>query len=168
MGPADRTRSIRLDNPNEPWKTVSDVVMGGVSTGRIVPAGAELRFEGCLSLRNNGGFALARRAVSCGFAGSVGVRLLVVGDRRTYQLRLRHSNDFDGVAWRCAFSTNGAPQVVEMNCAEFEPVFRGRVVKGAGGLEPARIRQVGFLIGGRTEGEFSLRISSVELILPNA
>ena len=168
MGPAHRTRSIRLDNQNEPWEAVSDVVMGGVSTGRIVPDESGLRFEGWLSLRNNGGFALARRAVSDDFAGSVGVRLFVVGDRRTYQMRLRHSNDFDGVAWRCAFSTDGAPQVVEMNYAEFEPVFRGRVVEGAGRLDPARIRQIGFLIGDRTEGEYLLRVSGVELILPNA
>ena len=52
---------IELDMALEPWRAINDGVMGGVSVGRMVATDRGLRFEGELSLENNGGAAAGRR-----------------------------------------------------------------------------------------------------------
>jgi monofunctional biosynthetic peptidoglycan transglycosylase len=121
-----------------------------------------LLFHGTLSLQNNGGFASTRSHVSEDMTGSLGVRLTVRGDGRKYQLRLRKGRDFSGVAWRHEFSTDGSIQRLELKYADFEPVFRGRLVRSAGPVVPGQITQIGFLIADKAEGEFSLSILKVE------
>ncbi|MGA9572457.1 MAG: CIA30 family protein [Lysobacterales bacterium] len=148
----------------EPWHAVNDVVMGGLSSGRMVAGDEGLRFQGQLSLRNNGGFSSVRRVSNADFAHSRGVRLTVRGDGRSYQIRLRRDEKFDGVAWRREFSTDGMIQVIEFAYPEFEPVFRGRIVEEAGAIDPALIRQIGFLIADKKEGAFSLSVLKMELL----
>ena len=55
--------TISLDSNLQAWRAVNDSVMGGVSMGRMVKAEDTLRFDGELSLENNGGFASVRRQV---------------------------------------------------------------------------------------------------------
>jgi hypothetical protein len=50
-----------LDLNSKPWRAINDGVMGGVSLGEIVAIDNGLRFQGTLSLENNGGFASVRR-----------------------------------------------------------------------------------------------------------
>ncbi len=151
----------------EPWYAINDGVMGGMSSGNMVSSDEGLNFQGVLSLRNNGGFSSVRRPVSEDFAHSRGIRLTVKGDGRRYQLRLRQEHNFDGIAWRHEFSTDGSIQVIELPYAEFEAVLRGRMVKHAGNINPTMIRQVGFLIADKIEGRFSLSVLKME-ILKNA
>jgi monofunctional biosynthetic peptidoglycan transglycosylase len=148
----------------QPWQAVNDGVMGGISSGRMVAAGEGLRFEGDLSLENNGGFASVRRLVVEDLAGMQRVRLQVRGDGRNYQFRIRQDNGFDGVAWRQVFSTTESWQTVELPFEDFEPVFRGRPVPQAGPVEASRIRQIGFLIADKTPGPFALEIRAIEFI----
>jgi monofunctional biosynthetic peptidoglycan transglycosylase len=136
--------------------------MGGVSSGRMVQSADGLRFEGELSLENNGGFASVRRPIDNDLATATGVRLVVRGDGRTYQFRLRQDDRFDGIAWRAEFTTNSDWQTVVLPFNEFIPVFRGRRVPDAGPVEPAAIRQVGFMLADKTPGSFSLEIRSIE------
>ena len=42
------------------WRPVHDTVMGGRSSGTVEPGEDGVRFEGTLSLKNNGGFASIR------------------------------------------------------------------------------------------------------------
>ena len=146
----------------QPWQAVNDGVMGGVSTGRMVAGNDGLRFEGDLSLENNGGFASVRRLLAEDLAGSTRVRLQVRGDGRDYQFRIRQDNGFDGVAWRHVFSTNESWQTVELPFEDFEPVFRGRPVPQAGPVDASRIRQIGFLIADKNPGPFELEIRAIE------
>lgn len=146
------------------WYAVNDDVMGGVSSGRMTVTDDQLLFHGELSLKNNGGFASVRRRVSEGMAGSIGIRLTVKGDGRKYQLRLRQDRNFDGVAWRHEFSSDGSTQVLELMYADFEPVFRGRLVRGAGPVVPGQITQIGFMIADKTEGAFSLSVLNIEVL----
>ena len=95
-------------------------------------------------------------------ATATGVRLVVRGDGRTYQFRLRQDDRFDGIAWRAEFTTNSDWQTVVLPFNEFIPVFRGRRVPDAGPVEPAAIRQVGFMLADKTPGSFSLEIRSIE------
>jgi len=151
-----------LSMTSGPWQAINDGVMGGVSSGRMVQTADGLRFEGELSLENNGGFASVRRSVEDDLATATGVRLVVRGDGRTYQFRLRQDDRFDGIAWRAEFSTSDDWQTVTLSFDEFVPVFRGRRVLDAGPLEPADIRQIGFMLADKTPGPFTLDIRSIE------
>jgi monofunctional biosynthetic peptidoglycan transglycosylase len=155
---------IALDTGLEHWRAVNDGVMGGVSSGRMVETQDGLRFEGELSLENNGGFASVRRLVMNDLAAARGVRLELRGDGRSYQFRLRAGHQFDGIAWSAAFTTNNDWQTVELDFDEFQPVFRGRIVPEAGPVNAAEIRQVGFLLADKQAGAFAIDIRSIEFI----
>lgn len=146
------------------WYAVNDNVMGGISSGKMTVTDEQLLFHGELSLENNGGFASVRRPVSENMTGSTGVRLTVKGDGRKYQLRLRQDRNFDGVAWRHEFATDGSTQVLELDYADFEPVFRGRLVRRAGPVVPGQITQIGFMIADKTEGAFALSVLDIKIL----
>jgi monofunctional biosynthetic peptidoglycan transglycosylase len=147
-----------------PWLTINDNFMGGVSSGRMAQTEDGLRFEGSLSLENNGGFASVRRPVDGGLAGISAIRIKVRGDSRQYQLRMRHGRRFDGVSWRAGFVAGEDWQTFEFGLDEFEPVFRGSKVPDAGNLVPANIGQLGFLLADGRAGSFALDIATVEFI----
>lgn len=146
----------------EPWQAVNDGVMGGLSSGRMVEDGGSLRFEGELSLENNGGFASVRRFLDTEIQDAAGVRITLRGDGRRYQFRLRQDGRFDGVTWRAEFDTGGDWQTVELLFTDFAPVFRGRPVPEAGPVLPERVRQIGFMVADKREGPFALEIRSIE------
>jgi hypothetical protein len=82
----------------EPWRTINDGVMGGVSSGEIIETEDGLRFQGFLSLENSGGFASVRRLLDVSLEGVKGIRLRVRGDGRTYQMRIRQDEGYDNIA----------------------------------------------------------------------
>jgi monofunctional biosynthetic peptidoglycan transglycosylase len=164
-GGAD-TGLIDLDDPAElrRWVAVHDTVMGGRSAGGLTRSeDGHLVFRGDLSLENNGGFASVRTLPrELGLADRTGLILRVRGDGRTYQLRLRLDDRFDGVAWRHRFATTaGQWTLVTVPFSVCEPVWRGRRVAGQGPLEPTRIRQVGFLLADKQPGPFQLEIARI-------
>ncbi len=150
------------------WTTVNDVVMGGRSASdmELTDEGTAV-FSGFLSLENNGGFASTRAIFeSLDLTGFSGLRLRVKGDGRRYQLRIRTDGDYDGIAYRSDFATE-AGEWTEMFLSfdSFEPTFRGRVLRSAPSLDPASIRQIGFLIGDEVEGAFRLEIAWISAVL---
>jgi monofunctional biosynthetic peptidoglycan transglycosylase len=157
--------TLSLDLDLEPWRAVNDGVMGGISSGTMLQDGEHLVFAGVLSLENNGGFSSVRRLVRTDLATATGIRLTFRGDGRRYQFRLRQNERFDGVSWRAEFSTAGDWQTLELDFADFEPVFRGNIVPGAGPVAPAAIRQIGFLIADKQPGPFRLEIRAIEFLL---
>jgi monofunctional biosynthetic peptidoglycan transglycosylase len=146
------------------WSRINDGVMGGVSRSDIrrTDRGTGL-FSGVLSLENNGGFASVRTSIgSVDLEGRDGLEARVLGDGRTYQLRLRTDDRFDGVAYRAEFATEaGEWIVVRIPFAAFEPTYRGRILRDRGPLDPSRIRQLGFMLADKTPGPFSLEIDRV-------
>lgn len=156
------TLATMLNLAPGPWLVINDDVMGGRSTAQVDAFGSGLRFEGDLSLENNGGFSSTRRLLPEAPAGADGVRLEVRGDGRDYQFRLRQDQRFDGVAWRAPFRATDDWQVIELRFDQFEPVFRGRPVPEAGLPDPAQVNQVGFMISDRREGHFALEVRRLE------
>lgn len=154
--------TITLDTTAGAWRSIDDGVMGGRSNGGMVPVEAGLRFEGELSLENNGGFSSVRRPVAQDLSGMTRVRLEVRGDGREYQFRIRQNSGFDGVAWRALFSTNSDWQDIEIPFDEFMPVFRGVSVKEAGPVVASKIQQIGFLLADGKAGKFELEIRRIE------
>jgi len=156
------TNTVGLAMDVEPWGSVNDGVMGGVSSGSMVQVEDILSFKGRLSLENNGGFSSVRRLVEKDLSGATRVRLEVRGDGREYQFRIRQDSRFDGVAWRAMFSTNNEWQEIEIPLSEFIPVFRGYTVKEAGPVVPSSIQQIGFLLADKKAGKFELEIRRIE------
>lgn len=146
------------------WNLVNDGVMGGVSHSSIErTADGTGRFHGDLSLEYNGGFASVRADIDpVDPAAADGLEVRVRGDGRTYQLRLRTNSRFDGVAYRAFFATEAGEWTTErIAFDDFEPSYRGRIVPEAGMLDPARIRQLGFLLADKRAGRFELEIDWV-------
>jgi monofunctional biosynthetic peptidoglycan transglycosylase len=151
------------------WNIVNDGVMGGLSSSdlELTDAGTGL-FSGFVSLDNNGGFASIRATFqSMDLSAYQRVRLKVRGDGRSYQLRFRLSGSFDGVSYTSTFETRpGEWMEIDLPFETFQPTFRGRVPRGAGPFDPAKIRQMGVLIGDKKEGSFELEIAWVRAMGP--
>jgi monofunctional biosynthetic peptidoglycan transglycosylase len=151
-------------NTDPQWRVVNDGVMGGLSNSGIqrTEQGTGL-FTGELSLENNGGFASVRTQVGRkDLSAFAGLKLRVRGDGRTYQLRLRTDEKYDGIAYR-AFFEAVADQWLETTIlfVDFQPSYRGRILTGAPPLNTAAISQVAFMLADRRAGTFSLEIDFV-------
>ena len=153
---------MRLELEANRWHVINDNVMGGLSRSEVQPLEPRLLFRGQLSLENNGGFASIRCRFGQSFADVTAFHLVVRGDGRRYQFRLRADESSDSIAWRAAFSTDGSVQHIELALADFEPVIRGRQVKNAGALNPADIRLLGFMLADRQSGPFRLEVHAIE------
>jgi hypothetical protein len=146
------------------WLIVNDNVMGGVSKGEISPADDScLLFSGSISLENNGGFASTRsQPTDFDLGGFNGIRIRVKGDGRTYQLRLRRDRNLDGIAFKYEFETIGNEWIeVELPFTSFLPAFRGRILTDVKPLDPADIRQLGFLLADKKAGPFNLKVDKI-------
>jgi monofunctional biosynthetic peptidoglycan transglycosylase len=142
------------------WQVVNDGVMGGLSRSEISFDESGATFEGDVSLRNDGGFASVRTLLpETDLSRWDGIALRVEGGGRTFQLRILTDDAGDGVAYRARFETpvEGARQV-RIPFRTLEPTWRGRVVPDHGPLDPAQIRQIGFLIADGQAGPFRLRV----------
>lgn len=149
------------------WRSVDDVVMGGVSSSRLSggPEGVGV-FEGEVSLANNGGFASVRRPVGpLDLSRHTGVALRVRGDGRRYRLRLRTDERLDGIAWQAGFDTvAGEWRVLTLPFEAFAPSYRGRRPAGVGPVDASRIAQVGLMIADRQAGPFRLEIDWIRAV----
>jgi monofunctional biosynthetic peptidoglycan transglycosylase len=146
------------------WLVINDGVMGGVSQGSVRPTenGTGV-FSGVLSLENRGGFASVRAVVGRrDLSAFGGLEIRVRGDGRTYQLRVRTDDRYDGIAYRADFATvAGEWTTTRIPFAELRPTFRGRLLDDVPPLDTSRIHQVGFLLADKQPGPFRLEIDSV-------
>jgi monofunctional biosynthetic peptidoglycan transglycosylase len=143
-----------------PWRSIDDVVMGGVSRSGMVVEGGIATFRGEVSLDNNGGFASVRSTPEAhDLTGFEGLMLRVRGDGKRYAFRLRNSAAFDGASFQVRLRPPAGEWVeIPIPFSEFVPVFRGRRVTGHPPLDPRRIMTFGFLISDKQEGPFQLDI----------
>jgi monofunctional biosynthetic peptidoglycan transglycosylase len=158
------TIAVSLNLAGGSWLAINDDVMGGKSRGGILRTDEGFRFEGDLSLANNGGFSSVRRALQAAPVGAERVYLYLKGDKRRYQLRLRHDDRRDGISWAADFDTSGEWQAIELDLSSFKPVFRGRTVLNAGPVRADSISQVGLLIADKRSGPFRLDVRHLEFI----
>jgi NADH dehydrogenase [ubiquinone] 1 alpha subcomplex assembly factor 1 len=149
------------------WRSIDDVVMGGVSSSHLrrTDEGTAL-FEGELSLENNGGFASVRAATGpLDLSACSGIVLRVRGDGKHYRLRLRTDDRLDGIAYQAGFLTSdGGWQTLRLSFTEFLPTFRGRTLEGVEPLATHRIHQIGLMIADRQAGRFRLEVAWIRSI----
>lgn len=148
------------------WQPIDDAVMGGLSASRLShDADGWAVFAGDVSLANQSGFASVRSPVfSMAGVGGEAYRLTVRGDGRRYKFSARMDEHFDGVGYQAGFV--GAPgiwQEIVIPLWSLQPSWRGRAVADAPPLDPARVQQLGLLIGERQAGAFCLAIRRIEL-----
>ncbi len=153
------------DSDSGEWFVVNDGVMGGISRSaiRATENGTGV-FAGDLSLENNGGFASIRYLLneSRDLSEATGLLIRVRGDGRTYQLRLRDDDRFDGAAFRASFETRDAEWVeARIPFDDFVPTFRGRTLTNVPPLDRENIRQIGIMLADKNAGPFSLEIDFI-------
>lgn len=146
--------------PDAGWRTINDVVMGGVSNSAMSVADGVASFSGVVSLDNNGGFASVRSLPGDhDLAEFDGLALRLRGDGKRYAVRLRTTDRFDGPSYQAMIEPDaGEWSELVIRFGEFEPVYRGRPVPGYEPLDPSRVRTFGFLISDKQEGPFRLDI----------
>jgi hypothetical protein len=134
MSGNQQNRMITLYPGDMEWRLMTDQVMGGVSSGRVIQdsrAGRDaLVLSGHVSTKNNGGFIqvvgditreLADRASECS-----GVRLCVYGDGNSYNIHLRTRDLLlPWQSYRAEFSSDHDWQTIEVPFERFAPYKTG-------------------------------------------
>jgi monofunctional biosynthetic peptidoglycan transglycosylase len=149
------------------WGTINDGVMGGVSDGRFrITDRQTLEFFGTLSLENNGGFASLRsRPRRLGLQAGDTLVARVRGDGREYQFNLYTSTRRTGFSYRAPAPTRPGEWIeLRVPLDRFEATSFGRVVRGAGPVDPDGVTSVGFLLGEKVPGPFVLEVAWIKVL----
>ena len=161
----DRSSNTLAATNGVRWRVISDTVMGGVSSGSIVPTVVEgrdcLRMTGEVSLENNGGFVQASLDLSAAGlldAGEyAGIEIEVFGNGETYNLHLRTEDT--RIVWqsyRASFQAQPNWQSLRLPFASFQP---HRIDQP---LDTRKLRRLGVVAIGR---EMKADISIARLLL---
>ena len=149
------------------WQAVNDGVMGGVSDGRFrITERQTLEFYGTLSLENYGGFASVRsRPRTLGLQTGDTLVARVRGDGREYQLNLYTADRMMAFSYRAPVKTRtGEWLEVRIPLDAFEATSFGRVIRGAGPVDPRSVTAVGFLLAEKTPGPFLLEVAWIKVL----
>jgi monofunctional biosynthetic peptidoglycan transglycosylase len=143
------------------FSPIDDVVMGGVSSSRLVQAAPGIAaFEGTVSLENRGGFASVRtRSREWDTQGAKEFVLRLRSDGKRYRFNVRTPNGPDAFRYEAALELpEGTWTEVGVPIAAFRAKAFGQSVPFAGSPDPARIQSLGFMISDRQAGPFRLEI----------
>ena len=163
---AERLVDFADDDATTHWHPIDDVVMGGVSHSTLQPYSRGIAcFGGVVSLEHGGGFASVRTEPrKWHTAGAHAFVMRCRGDGRQYKFTARTDDGFDGVQYQARFRPPRAEwSEVTLPVASFVASFRGRPVPEAGPLDPARIRQLGFMVSDRQAGPFELLVEWIDV-----
>ena len=155
----DFSRTENLDG----WHVVDDGVMGGRSKGKLkIKNGDTGVFSGKISLDNYGGFSSIRY-----YLGKLNVKknkyvtIILSGDNKYYQLRIRSSRNDRHVYTKKFFAKDGW-QEIRIPLDSMEPYFRGQRLRMSN-FDKKYISEIGFLIGNKVRENFELKIRSIIL-----
>jgi len=148
----DRSSGTLVATNGASWRAISDTVMGGVSSGSLVPTMIDgracLQLSGEVSLENNGGFVQASLDLGASgpfdASGHAGVEIDVYGNGETYNLHLR--TDDTRIVWqsyRTSFQAQPHWQTLRLPFAEFKPYRIDRT------LDTQKLRRLGIVAIGR-------------------
>lgn len=156
------TRSFKDLDAFPRFGVVNDSVMGGISRSAIDQEAPFTRFEGNVSLANNGGFASARFLLSESFNDGERIQLRVKGDGQIYQLRFRTGGNWQAVSYSTRFQTiKDTWQTFDFLVEDFVPVWRSRMVSGAPPLTLSAVRQLEVFISDKQVGDFELMLDTI-------
>lgn len=155
----DFSKTENLDD----WYVINDGVMGGRSKGKLkIKNGDTGVFSGKISLDNYGGFSSVRY-----YLGKLDVKknkyvtIILNGDNKYYQLRIRSSRNDRHVYTKKFFAKDGW-QEIRIPLESMEPYFRGQRLRMSN-FNKKYISEIGFLIGNKVRENFELKIRSIML-----
>lgn len=149
------------------WQVVNDGVMGGVSDGRFrITERQTLEFCGTLSLENNGGFASVRsRPRALGLQTGDTLVARVRGDGREYQLNLYTAERMTAFSYRAPVQTRPGEWIeLRIPLDRFQATSFGRLLRGAGPVDPGSVTSIGFLLAEKTPGPFALEVAWISVL----
>ncbi|MGC1309815.1 MAG: CIA30 family protein [Phormidesmis sp.] len=164
------------------WGALDDVVMGGVSEGKIslqAQASAAV-FSGYVSTDNSGGFSSVRTRnfePPFDFSGWSGMRLRVKGDGQRYKFIARNREGWDSSAYIYSFDTV-ADDWCDINVPfdEMAATFRAKSVADAPAFDPSKVVSLQLMLSkfesdGRLNphfmpGPFQLAVSGISVYRP--
>jgi NADH dehydrogenase [ubiquinone] 1 alpha subcomplex assembly factor 1 len=163
MTSAASTRILNFTDPAVAprFRVINDGVMGGVSRSRLALTDDALRFEGEVSLENNGGFASFRGPVSIP-ANATALLVTVRGDGKRYKLTLKMDDADAAPQYQAPFTAPDGWTTIRFVPADFAASFRGRPVQ-APALVFGKVRAIGVLISDRQAGTFRLDLRELKL-----
>ena len=146
------------------WRIVNDGVMGGLSKGKVsFSKEGTMKFQGTLSLENNGGFSSVRSTdLDLDLSSNKGLAMRVKGDGRTYQVRLSTDARYRSseVGFRAEFPTaKGKWTTVSVPFGSLVPSWRGRELDNE--FDASNIKRLTFLLGDKKPGPFKLEVDWV-------
>lgn len=148
-----------------PWRTVNDGVMGGLSSGGSSLDKGVLTFKG-ITNTNGGGFSSVRLPLPRGaMTGATKIKVHMNRDSRSYSVTLRTNATLYGrrIAFRGPLVD--APEGEWGNGIllfdNLKASFRGRAVPGAL-FDPAEVVELGLIIYDGKDGPFSMQLQRIE------
>ena len=141
------------------FRVINDGVMGGVSSSRLRPVDGALRFEGSVSLENNGGFASFRGPVRLP-AAATALMVTLRGDGQRYKLTLKLDDSNATAQYQARFTAPREWATLRFEPADFSASFPGRAV-AAPPLVFGEVRAVGVLISDGQAGAFHLELKDL-------
>ena len=161
---------FRFDKPgsSRSWQTVNDGVMGGRSVGRFrINQDQHLEFFGNLSLRNNGGFASVRaRDKHLAMKPDDVIVARIRGDGRKYTFNVYTQANLGGFSYRQSFQTQRNKWLeVRFPIKKFVATWRGRTYPREQ-LDPTKITGLGFLLGDKKAGPFTMAVAWIKTETP--
>lgn len=153
------------------WYTVDDDVMGGVSDSKVAvmfsQTGPEdnlveeyrLLFSGTMSLENNGGFSSVRSDwAPVDLSAYNGILLRVLGDGKSYRLRIRTAEFGSSISYNALFRTEANQwRLAYVPFEAMIPTRRGFRMS-VGPLNPADVASFGLMLSDKQPGEFALQV----------
>lgn len=144
------------------WRTVDDVVMGGVSRSRIQRVGDSLRFEGEVSLEQNGGFCSARSDGQWDLTGASELFWTLRGTARQFQATIRTADIPASASFRHGFTPSPDQwQEFSFPLEDFRLFRRGEKLSEEILVEPGEILAFGILLADKSAGPFWLEIAQM-------
>ncbi len=160
---------LSFDRPSSAhkWKTVDDVVMGGQSSSRVRwircddESGA-LRFDGEVSLENNGGFCSTRNFGHWQLGRARELVWTLRGVERRFVATLRDETTPAGASFRHPFWPTGDKwQEVRLCLDDFRLFRRGKKLSSEARVDASHIESFGFLVADGRAGTFCLELKKL-------
>jgi monofunctional biosynthetic peptidoglycan transglycosylase len=147
------------------WYTVNDDVMGGVSSSEVRIVEENLSFSGTMSLENNGGFSSVRsewRPID--LSDYDGILLRVLGDGKTYRLRIQSVETGRNISYNASFETRpDSWEIFYFPFADMVPTYFGTAVD-VDKLDTSSIGSFGFMLSDKQPGEFELLVDWIRVV----
>jgi NADH dehydrogenase [ubiquinone] 1 alpha subcomplex assembly factor 1 len=154
------------DTGGADWRVLNDGVMGGLSQSTIKLQPDLLRFEGKISLENNGGFASMRSPYGrYDLSGYKALSMRVRGDRSSFGIVLYTSKTWFYPNYKKTFTAEpGEWQEIVFQLRDFDEYVVGRPQgRQMTDDELQRVLQFGIITNDKEAKDFVLEIDRLEL-----